>query len=151
MKLLLVADKNKYPVLFSNGNLVAKGEGENGKHWATWQDPSLKPSYLFAVVAGDLFVKEDTYITMSGREVLLQIFVEHENSHKCDHALLSLKQAMKWDEYTYGREYDLDIYMIVAVNDFNMGAMENKGLNVFNSSCVFARVDTATDADFYKY
>lgn len=146
----LVGDKKKYPILLSNGNLIDSGDAENGKHWATWQDPSLKPSYLFAVVAGDLFVKEDSFITMSGREILLQVFVEHENSHKCDHALMSLKQAMKWDEDTYGREYDLDIYMIVAVNDFNMGAMENKGLNVFNASCVLASPDTATDADYYN-
>ncbi len=146
----LIGDKKKYPVLLSNGNLIDKGEHEDGRHWAKWQDPSLKPSYLFALVAGDLFCKEDTYTTMSGREVLLQIFVEHENSHKCGHALISLKQAMKWDEDTYGREYDLDIYMIVAVNDFNMGAMENKGLNVFNASCVLASPDTATDADYYN-
>ena len=146
----LVGDKTKYPILLSNGNLIDNGDAENGRHWATWQDPSLKSSYLFAVVAGDLFVKEDSFTTMSGREVLLQIFVEHENSHKCDHALMSLKQAMKWDEDTYGREYDLDIYMIVAVNDFNMGAMENKGLNVFNASCVLASPNTATDADYYN-
>lgn len=146
----IIADKKKYPVLLSNGNLIAQGEAEDGKHWVTWQDPSLKPSYLFAVVGGDLFVKEGRYTTMSGRDVLLQVFVEHENSHKCDHALMSLKQAMKWDEDTYGREYDLDIYMIVAVNDFNMGAMENKGLNVFNASCVLASPDTATDGDYYN-
>ena len=146
----LVGDKTKYPILLSNGNLIDNGDAEEGRHWATWQDPSLKPSYLFAVVAGDLFVKEDSFITMTGRKVLLQVFVEHENSHKCDHALISLKQAMKWDEDTYGREYDLDIYMIVAVNDFNMGAMENKGLNVFNASCVLASPDTATDADYYN-
>ena len=146
----LVGDKTKYPILLSNGNLVDSGDAAEGKHWATWKDPSLKPSYLFAVVAGDLFVKEDKFTTMSGREILLQVFVEHENSHKCDHALMSLKQAMKWDEDTYGREYDLDIYMIVAVNDFNMGAMENKGLNVFNASCVLASPDTATDADYYN-
>ncbi|MCK5385575.1 MAG: aminopeptidase N, partial [Gammaproteobacteria bacterium] len=117
----LIGDKKKYPILLSNGNLIDKGDSEDGRHWATWQDPSLKPSYLFALVAGDLFVKEDTFTTMSGREIALQVFVEHENSHKCGHALMSLKQAMKWDEDTYGREYDLDIYMIVAVNDFNMG------------------------------
>lgn len=146
----IIGDKKKYPILLSNGNLIDKGEGDNGQHWATWQDPSLKPSYLFALVAGDLFCKEDSYTTMSGRDVLLQVFVEHENSHKCGHALMSLKQAMKWDEDTYGREYDLDIYMIVAVNDFNMGAMENKGLNVFNASCVLASPDTATDADYYN-
>ena len=146
----IVGDKEKYPNLLSNGNLVDKGNTENGKHWVTWQDPSLKPSYLFALIAGNLFCKEDLYITTSGRNVVLQVFVEHENSHKCDHALMSLKQAMKWDEDTYGREYDLDIYMIVAVNDFNMGAMENKGLNVFNASCVLASPDTATDADYYN-
>lgn len=146
----IIGDKEKYPILLSNGNLIDKGESENGKHWVTWQDPSLKPSYLFALVAGDLFCKEDTFTTMSGREILLQVFVEHENSHKCEHALISLKQAMKWDEDAYGREYDLDIYMIVAVNDFNMGAMENKGLNVFNASCVLASPETATDADYYN-
>ncbi len=146
----IIGDKNKYPILLSNGNLIKTGEENNGKHWAVWQDPSLKPSYLFALVAGDLFCKEDTFTTMSGREITLQVFVEYENSHKCEHALLSLKQAMKWDEETYGREYDLDIYMIVAVNDFNMGAMENKGLNVFNASCVLASPDTATDADYYN-
>ncbi|MDH5660644.1 MAG: aminopeptidase N [Gammaproteobacteria bacterium] len=146
----MIGDKEKYPILLSNGNLIEKREESNGKHWAKWQDPSLKPSYLFALVAGDLFCKEDTYTTMSGREIALQVFVEHENSHKCDHALMSLKQAMKWDEDTYGREYDLDIYMIVAVNDFNMGAMENKGLNVFNASCVLASPDTATDGDYYN-
>ena len=146
----IIGEKEKYPILLSNGNLIDKGESDNGNHWATWQDPSLKPSYLFALVAGDLFCKEDSFITMSGRKISLQVFVEHENSHKCDHALMSLKQAMKWDEDTYGREYDLDIYMIVAVNDFNMGAMENKGLNVFNASCVLASPDTATDADYYN-
>ena len=146
----LIGDKKKYPILLSNGNLIDKGEHEDGRHWAKWQDPSLKPSYLFALVAGDLFCKEDVFTTMSGREIALQVFVEHENSHKCGHALMSLKQAMKWDEDTYGREYDLDIYMIVAVNDFNMGAMENKGLNVFNASCVLASPDTATDADYYN-
>lgn len=146
----IVADKERFPILLSNGNLIDKGTNEEGMHWVTWQDPSLKPSYLFALVAGDLFVKEDIFTTMSGRKITLQVFVEHENSHKCEHALMSLKQAMKWDEETYGREYDLDIYMIVAVNDFNMGAMENKGLNVFNASCVLASPDTATDADYYN-
>ena len=143
-------DKEKYPILLSNGNLIDKGDLKDGRHWAKWQDPSLKPSYLFALVAGDLFCKKDSFTTMSGREISLQIFVEHENSHKCEHALMSLKQAMKWDEDTYGCEYDLDVYMIVAVNDFNMGAMENKGLNVFNASCVLASPDTATDADYYN-
>lgn len=146
----LVADRKKYPVLLSNGNLVEEGETSDGRHWVKWDDPSLKPSYLFAVVAGQLVCQEDRFITMSGREVALRIYVEEENRHKCDHAMTSLKQAMRWDEETYGREYDLDIYMIVAVNDFNMGAMENKGLNIFNSSCVLASPETATDHDFYN-
>ncbi|MFP4611734.1 MAG: aminopeptidase N [Thiohalophilus sp.] len=146
----LVADKAKYPLLLSNGNRVEAGETDDGRHWARWEDPGLKPSYLFALVAGQLVCQEDAYTTMSGREVVLRIYVEEENRHKCDHAMASLKQAMRWDEETYGREYDLDIYMIVAVNDFNMGAMENKGLNIFNSSCVLASPETATDHDFYN-
>jgi aminopeptidase N len=146
----LVADKRQYPVLLSNGNPVEQGELDDGRHWVTWQDPFPKPSYLFALVAGDLFCQEDRFQTQSGRDITLKIFVEHENRHKCDHALQSLKQAMKWDEETYGREYDLDIFMIVAVNDFNMGAMENKGLNIFNASCVLASPETATDADYYN-
>jgi len=146
----LVADKNKYPILLSNGNKIDVGDLDDGRHWVKWQDPSLKPSYLFALVAGDLACQQDSFTTISGRKVHLQLFTEAENIHKCDHALLSLKQAMKWDEDTYGREYDLDIYMIVAVNDFNMGAMENKGLNVFNASCVLASPQTATDQDYYR-
>ncbi len=146
----VVADKQKYPVLLSNGNRQEAGELDDGRHWVKWQDPSLKPSYLFALVAGDLACQKDSFTTMNGREVSLQLFTEAENIHKCDHALMSLKQAMKWDEDTYGREYDLDIYMIVAVNDFNMGAMENKGLNVFNASCVLASPETATDQDYYR-
>jgi len=146
----LMADKTRYPVLLSNGNPVERGETGDGRHWVTWQDPFPKPSYLFALVAGDLYCQEDSFRTRSGRDVTLKIFVEPENRHKCDHALASLKQAMKWDEDTYGREYDLDIFMIVAVNDFNMGAMENKGLNIFNASCVLASPDTATDADYYN-
>ncbi|MCW9023380.1 MAG: aminopeptidase N [Gammaproteobacteria bacterium] len=146
----VVADRSKYPILLSNGNLEEKGELDDGRHWARWGDPSLKPSYLFALVAGDLACQQDSFTTMNGREVSLHLYTEAENSHKCEHALRSLKQAMKWDEDTYGREYDLDIYMIVAVNDFNMGAMENKGLNVFNSACVLASPDTATDDDFYR-
>ncbi len=145
----LIADKKKYPVLLSNGNLIESGEMGDGQHYAIWQDPSLKPSYLFALVAGDLAWIEDHFTTMSGRQVLLRVYTEHENIHKCDHAMHSLKQAMQWDEETFGREYDLDIYMIVAVNDFNMGAMENKGLNIFNASCVLASAATATDDDFY--
>lgn len=146
----LIADKQTYPVLLSNGNLVDSGDAENGKHWAKWHDPSLKPCYLFALVAGQLINKQDYFTTMSGREVDLRIYVEESNAHKTDFALACLKQAMLWDEQTYGREYDLDIFMIVAVDDFNMGAMENKGLNIFNSSCVLASPETATDANFYN-
>ena len=146
----LEADKQKFPVLLANGNLVDSGEDANGRHWARWEDPSLKPSYLFAVVAGPLVYQKDTFITMSGRKVVLRLYVEEENITKCDHAMASLKQAMQWDEQVYGREYDLDIYMVVAVNDFNMGAMENKGLNIFNASCVLASPATATDGDYYN-
>ncbi len=148
-RVTLRADKVRYPVLLSNGNLVEQGE-DGEQHWAVWEDPSLKPSYLFALVAGQLECIEDRFTTMGGREVALRLYVEAENVDKCEHAMTSLKQAMEWDEQTYGREYDLDIYMIVAVNDFNMGAMENKGLNIFNASCVLASPETATDADYYN-
>ena len=144
----IVGDKAKYPVLLSNGNLVERGEMDDGRHWATWQDPFKKPSYLFALVAGDLQCIEDQFTTLSGRTVALKIYVEAHNIDKCDHAMGALKRAMKWDEEVYGREYDLDIYMIVAVDDFNMGAMENKGLNVFNSKYVLAKPETATDGDY---
>lgn len=146
----LIANKEKYPVLLSNGNRVDSGDSDNGKHWAKWHDPSLKPCYLFALVAGQLINKQDSFTTQSGREVDLRIYVEEANSHKTDFALACLKQSMLWDEQTYGREYDLDVFMIVAVDDFNMGAMENKGLNIFNSSCVLASPETATDANFYN-
>ena len=146
----ITGDKKKYPVLLSNGNLVDSGDLENGRHFAKWEDPFKKPCYLFALVSGNLQYVEDRFTTMSGRAVTLRIFVEAHNIDKCDHAMASLKRAMKWDEEVYGREYDLDIFMIVAVNDFNMGAMENKGLNIFNSSCVLASPETATDADFYN-
>lgn len=142
----LSAEQHKYPVLLSNGNPVASGSEEGGRHWATWQDPFKKPAYLFALVAGDLWCVEDQFTTMSEREVTLRIYVEPENIDKVQHAMDSLKNSMRWDEKVYGREYDLDIFMIVAVNDFNMGAMENKGLNIFNSSCVLAKAETATDA-----
>ncbi|MDX5370824.1 MAG: aminopeptidase N [Pseudomonadaceae bacterium] len=142
----LSAEQHSYPVLLSNGNPIASGSEEGGRHWATWEDPFKKPAYLFALVAGDLWCVEDTFTTMSAREVTLRIYVEPENIDKVQHAMDSLKKSMKWDEEVYGREYDLDIFMIVAVNDFNMGAMENKGLNIFNSSCVLARAETATDA-----
>ncbi len=141
------ANKQAFPILLSNGNLIAAGPSEDGdRHWATWEDPFKKPAYLFALVAGDLWCIEDTFTTMSQRKVTLRIFVEPENVDKCQHAMDSLKKSMRWDEEVYGREYDLDIFMIVAVNDFNMGAMENKGLNIFNSSAVLARAETATDA-----
>ncbi len=142
------ADRKKYPVLLSNGNLVDTGELEAGRHFATWKDPFPKPSYLFALVAGDLVSIEDHFQTRSGRNVLLQIYVEAHNKEKCAHAMLAMKKAMAWDENNYGLEYDLDQYMIVAVDDFNMGAMENKGLNVFNSKYILARPETATDDDF---
>ena len=147
----LSAEQHSYPVLLSNGNPIASGTeetapGKSVRHWATWEDPFMKPAYLFALVAGDLWCVEDSFTTMSNRDVALRIYVEPENIDKCQHAMDSLKKSMKWDEEVYGREYDLDIFMIVAVNDFNMGAMENKGLNIFNSSCVLAKAETATDA-----
>ncbi|MCD6187424.1 MAG: aminopeptidase N [Desulfuromusa sp.] len=140
--------EQKYSKLLSNGNLLEQGELADGRHFAVWEDPFFKPSYLFALVAGDLVCLEDHYTTMSGRDVLLQIYVEARNSNYCDHAMLSLKKSMQWDEETFGLEYDLDRFMIVAVDDFNMGAMENKGLNVFNSKYVLARPETATDTDY---
>jgi len=142
------ADKDRYPVLLSNGNAIESGESDNGRHWVRWDDPFHKPSYLFALVAGDLSHIEDTFTTMSGRKVQLRVYVEEENIDRCDYAMESLIRAMKWDEERFGLEYDLDIYNIVATNDFNMGAMENKSLNIFNSRCVLASPDTATDNDF---
>ena len=144
----LTADRKRFPVLLSNGNPVADGEWDDGRHWVRWQDPFPKPAYLFALVAGYLGCVQDRFITRSGREVALQFWVQHHNIDRCDHALTSLKKAMAWDETVFSLEYDLDIYMIVAIDDFNMGAMENKGLNVFNSKYVLARRDTATDNDF---
>ncbi|RLA18220.1 MAG: aminopeptidase N, partial [Gammaproteobacteria bacterium] len=144
----LIADKTLYPVLLSNGNKVAHGELIDNRHWVTWEDPFKKPCYLFALVAGQLECIEDHYTTQSGRNVTLQIFVEAHDVDKCAHAMQSLKNAMRWDERVYGREYDLDLYMIVAVGHFNMGAMENKGLNIFNTKFVLARPDTATDMDY---
>ena len=145
----VVADKASYPILLSNGNDIDRGE-EGDRHWVTWQDPFMKPAYLFALVAGDLQHIEDEFVTMSGRKVKLQIFTEPHNIDKVDYAMLSLKNSMKWDEEVYGREYDLDIYMIVAVESFNMGAMENKGLNIFNTSCVLAHPETTTDATYQR-
>ncbi len=144
----LVGDKTNYPVLLSNGNKVASGEFENNQHWVTWHDPFAKPCYLFALVAGQLECVSDTFITQSGRKIDLEIFVEEKDKDKCAHAMQSLEYAMRWDEAVYGREYDLDLYMIVAVSHFNMGAMENKGLNIFNTKFVLARPDTATDVDY---
>ncbi len=146
----IIADKAAYPVLLSNGNAIARGDLEEGRHFVTWHDPFKKPSHLFALVAGTLEVVEDSFTTMSGRQIPLQIFVEEKDLDKCDHAMLSLKNAMRWDEQIYGREYDLDIFMIVAVDDFNMGAMENKGLNIFNTSAVLANPKTTTDAAFQR-
>ena len=142
------AEKKRYPVLLSNGNPIERTDLDGGRHRVVWQDPHPKPSYLFALVAGDLACIGDTFTTASGREVVLEIYVEAHNADKCDHAMASLKKAMRWDEEVFGLEYDLDIYMIVAVDDFNMGAMENKGLNVFNSKFVLANQQTATDVDF---
>ncbi len=136
------------PVLLSNGNLAEQGVLDNGRHFACWEDPFPKPSYLFALVAGNLVCLEDHFATMSGRRAVLQIYVEERNRNDCGFAMESLKKAMKWEEQVYGLEYDLDRYMIVAVDDFNMGAMENKGLNVFNSKYVLARPETATDSDY---
>ncbi|MFI4919486.1 MAG: aminopeptidase N [Legionellales bacterium] len=144
----VIADKKQYPILLSNGNLMDSGLSVEGRHWVLWQDPFKKPSYLFALVAGDLACVRDEFVTCSGRVVDLRIYVEPGNENKCAHAMESLKKCMRWDEEVYGREYDLDIFMIVAVSDFNMGAMENKGLNIFNSKYILARPDTATDQDF---
>ncbi|WP_318654082.1 aminopeptidase N [Endozoicomonas euniceicola] len=146
----VIASQARYPVLLANGNAIDRGELDNDRHYVTWEDPFKKPSYLFALVAGDLEYVEDHFTTMNGREVTLRLFTESHNIHKCDHAMISLKKSMKWDEDVYGREYDLDIFMIVAVDHFNMGAMENKGLNIFNSSCVLASPETATDATYQK-
>jgi len=146
----IIADQQKYPVLLSNGNMTHSEELAGGRHLTVWQDPHKKPCYLFALVAGDLQYIEDSFTTMSGTQVALRIYVEPQNIDKCDYAMDSLKRAMKWDEEVYGREYDLNIFNIVAVDDFNMGAMENKSLNIFNSSCVLANPKTATDAAYQR-
>ena len=142
------ADRAKYPVLLSNGNEVARGDADGGRHWARFEDPFKKPSYLFALVAGDLGGIRGSFTTKSGRAIDLRVWSERENVGQLDWSLEALKKAMKWDEDVYGLEYDLDVYHIVAVNDFNMGAMENKGLNVFNTACVLAAPETATDGDY---
>jgi len=144
----VVADGQRFPVLLSNGNAVDSGKMLDGRHWVRWDDPFAKPSYLFALVAGDLACIEDNFRTRSGRIVALRVYVEHENFDRCDHAMESLIHSMRWDEKRFDLEYDLDVYNIVATNDFNMGAMENKSLNIFNSKYVLARPDTATDSDY---
>jgi aminopeptidase N len=144
----IIADQKKYPVLLSNGNRTSSKDLGDGRHQVEWQDPFPKPSYLFALVAGDYGVIKNHFTTMSGRNVQLEIYCEHGNESQCVHAMEALKRSMKWDEQAYGREYDLDQYLILAVDDFNAGAMENKGLNVFNSRLVFADATTATDEDF---
>ncbi len=144
----VIADRAKCPVLLSNGNLAESGDAGDGRHWAKWDDPWPKPSYLFALVAGDLVPYRDSFTTRSGREVPLEIYVREGDVDKCEHAMRSLKNSMAWDEEVYGLEYDLERFMIVAVSDFNMGAMENKGLNVFNSKYVLASAETATDSDY---
>jgi aminopeptidase N len=144
----IVADKGRCPVLLSNGNPAGSGEAEKGRHWAKWVDPHPKPSYLFALVAGDLVAVRDRFTTRSGREVALAIWVRRGDEDKCGHAMASLKKAMEWDEEVFGLEYDLDVFNIVAVSDFNMGAMENKGLNIFNTRYVLAKPETATDTDY---
>lgn len=143
-------DKEKYPYLLANGNMVASRDLPGGRHEVTWEDPFNKATYLFALVAGDLAKVTDTFTTASGRNVSLEFFVDHGNEDKCDFAIQSLKNAMKWDEETFDLEYDLDIYMVVAVDSFNMGAMENKGLNIFNSSAVLANYKMATDDNFKR-
>jgi aminopeptidase N len=144
----IAAEKARFPVLLSNGNPIASGEAGDGRHWAKWVDPHPKPCYLFALVAGDLVAVRDSFTTRSGKEVALAIWVRRGDEDKCTHAMASLKKAMRWDEEVFGLEYDLDVFNIVAVSDFNMGAMENKGLNIFNTRYVLAKPETATDTDY---
>ena len=145
----ITANKANYPILLSNGNRIANGDNTDGSHWVQWQDPYPKPCYLFALVAGDFDVLKDTFETKSGRTVALELFVDKGNLNRSHHAMTSLKKSMAWDEQRFGLEYDLDIYMIVAVDFFNMGAMENKGLNVFNAKFVLANPESATDTDYF--
>jgi len=144
----IIADKTKYPILLSNGNLIEQQNLENNCHLAKWQDPFKKPCYLFALVAGNLACIEDQFITQSGRKVDIKLYVDHGDEDKTAFAIASIKRAMKWDEDNFGREYDLDIFMVVATHAFNMGAMENKGLNIFNSKYILAKPETATDEDY---
>ena len=147
-RVTLIADRRAAPILLANGNPVAQGENDDGTHWATWDDPHPKPCYLFALVAGDLIAVRDRFVTRSGKEIQLAIWVRRGDEDKTGHAMHCLKAAMAWDESRFGREYDLDVFNIAAVSDFNMGAMENKGLNIFNTRYVLARPETATDADY---
>lgn len=142
------ADRSQYPILLANGNLTDSHELPNNRSWVKWEDPTHKPCYLFALVAGNLESLEDSFITISGRKVKLAIYVEPGKRSQATYAMQVLKEAMRWDEETYGREYDLDIYMIVAVSDFNFGAMENKGLNIFNDKYILVNPETATDDDY---
>ncbi len=144
----IIADKSKYPILLSNGNKITEQNLANNQHSITWEDPFKKPSYLFALVAGDLEYIQDEFLTQSQRKIILQIFSEKGEKNKCHHAMDSLKKAMHWDEQAYGREYDLDIFMIAVIDDFNMGAMENKGLNIFNAQTILADPNSAADADY---
>ena len=144
----ITADKARVPVMLSNGNPGAVEDAGDGRHRVTWTDPHPKPCYLFALVAGDLVAVKDSFITRSGRHVDLGIWVRRGDEDRCAHAMRSLKTSMKWDEEVFGLEYDLDVFNIAAVSDFNMGAMENKGLNVFNTKYVLAKPDTATDGDY---
>ena len=144
----IIADKKRYPVLLSNGNPDSHEDLGDGRHSTRWVDPFPKPAYLFALVAGDLARIEDRFETASGKSVDLYIYTQHHNIDRCEHAMRSLKKSMRWDEEVYGREYDLDVFNIVAVDDFNMGAMENKSLNIFNSKYVLAKPETATDSDY---
>ena len=142
------ADKARFPVLLANGDRIGQGDLDGGRHWAEWRDPFPKPSYLFAMVAADLAVNDDLFVTRSGKEVSLGIWVKPEDLPRTAHAMSALKLSMAWDEQVYGREYDLNVFNIVAVSDFNFGAMENKGLNIFNSRYILADPDTATDFDY---
>ena len=149
-RVTLRANQDRYPVVLSNGNRVQETVLADGRNEVIWEDPHPKPCYLFALVAGNLKCHRGSFVTKSGRDVSLEIWVEPQNIDRCEHALASLVKSMKWDEQRYGLEYDLDTYMIVAVNDFNMGAMENKGLNIFNSKFVLASPETATDDDYQR-
>ena len=146
----IIANKKKYPILLSNGNLIKKIDLNNNLHMAIWSDPFKKPSYLFALVAGNFACIENNYITISGKKIVIKFYVEYKNKDKCNYAIWSLQQSMKWDEDNFGLEYDLNTYIVVAISDFNMGAMENKGLNIFNTKYVLSDPKTSTDDDYRK-